>query len=78
MSEMGMSNWDILAATSTAAADFLELDYGVSEGSLANLVILQADPTQNIAHTQKISAVIQHAAGARGSLARICVLASKC
>ncbi|MEM6343834.1 MAG: CIA30 family protein [Bacteroidota bacterium] len=60
MSEMGMSNWDILAASSTAAADFLALDYGVSEGDLANLVILQADPTQDIRHTQMISAVIQH------------------
>ncbi|MEL7529931.1 MAG: CIA30 family protein [Bacteroidota bacterium] len=60
MSEMGMSNWDILAAASTAAADFLSLAYGVEPGDLANLVVLQADPSQDIAHTQKISAVIQN------------------
>ncbi|MFK7922661.1 MAG: CIA30 family protein [Bacteroidia bacterium] len=60
MSQMGMSNWDVLTAASTGAADFLGLSYGVQEGDLANLVVLQADPSKNIANTQQIVQVIQH------------------
>lgn len=59
MQEAGMSRWDILAAASTEAADFLGLSYGVQSGDLANLVILSANPLQDIAHTQQIEAVIQ-------------------
>lgn len=60
MAQMGMRNWDVLAAASTGAADFLGLSYGVQVGDLANLIVLQADPSKDIAHTQKIVRVIQH------------------
>ena len=58
LSEAGLDNWQVLAAASTDAADFLGLDYGVHAGALANLVVLEASPLDQIANTQAISMVI--------------------
>ncbi|WP_417451026.1 amidohydrolase family protein [Kordiimonas sp.] len=59
LSEAGVENWQVLAAASTGAADFLGLDYGVQDGALANLVVLEASPLDSIANTQAISLVIK-------------------
>ncbi|MEL6589131.1 MAG: CIA30 family protein [Bacteroidota bacterium] len=60
MQQMGMKEWDILAAASTQAADFLGLSYGVQAGDIANFIVLSANPLVDITHTQQIEAVIQH------------------
>ena len=59
LSEAGLDNFAVLAAASTDAADFLGLDYGVAEGALANLVVLDASPLDDIANTQAITMVIK-------------------
>lgn len=58
MQENGYSPWDALAAGTTAAADFLGRPAGIHPGETAELVILDADPTADIANTQKIHAVV--------------------
>jgi imidazolonepropionase-like amidohydrolase len=58
MQENGYSPWEALAAGTTAAADFLGRPAGIHPGETAELVILDADPTADIANTQKIHAVV--------------------
>ncbi|WP_262689963.1 amidohydrolase family protein [Kordiimonas aestuarii] len=59
LSEAGLDNWQVLAAASTGAADFLGLDYGVEDGALANLVVLDASPLDSIVNTQAIALVVK-------------------
>lgn len=54
----GLSPAEALAAGTTRAARFLSLEYGVTEGSLANLVVLEASPLESIANTETIVYVI--------------------
>lgn len=59
LSEAGLDNFSVLKAASTDAADFLGLDYGVEDGALANLVVFDASPLDDITNTQAISHVIK-------------------
>ena len=56
--EAGLSPWEALAAATTNAGNLLGRHYGVRPGDEANLVILDASPIDDIANTQRISAVI--------------------
>ncbi len=60
MAQAGLSNWQALAAATTVPGEFLGQPFGVRPGSLANLVVLEASPVENIANTQKIAMVIHH------------------
>ncbi len=60
MQDAGFSPWDALAAGTTKAAEFLGRPSGINSGDTAELVILDANPIQDIANTQRISAVIHH------------------
>lgn len=60
LAEAGLSNWEALAAGTSAAAAFLELPYGVTEGSEASIVVLEASPVDDIRNTRKIRYVIHH------------------
>jgi imidazolonepropionase-like amidohydrolase len=60
LAEAGMSNWEALEAGTTAAAAFLELPYGVTEGSEASIVVLEKSPIDDIKNTQRIRHVIHH------------------
>ncbi|WP_417460469.1 amidohydrolase family protein [Kordiimonas sp.] len=57
--EAGLDIFQVLDAASTGAADFLGLDYGVKEGAIANLIVLDASPLDDITNTQAISGVIK-------------------
>ncbi len=59
MVEAGIDPWHALAATTTHAADFLKLDYGVSPGAEGTVVVLNESPIHDITHTQDIHLVIQ-------------------
>ena len=58
--EAGLSPWQALAAATTDAGAFLGRRYGVTPGSEANLVVLDASPLEDIRNTQRIAYVIQH------------------
>lgn len=58
--EAGLSPWEALRATTTRAGDFLGRSVGVQPGDLANLVVLEASPIEDIRHTQRIARVIHH------------------
>ena len=61
LSKCGMSNAQILESTTRRAAEWLGTlpDRGtVESGKRADLVLLDADPLEDIAHTRRISAVI--------------------
>jgi imidazolonepropionase-like amidohydrolase len=60
MTQAGLSTWQALAAATTVPGEFLGQPFGVRPGSLANLVVLEASPVENIGNTQKISMVIHH------------------
>lgn len=60
LTEAGLSPWDVLRATTTRAGDFLGRSIGVQPGDLANLVVLEASPIEDIRHTQRIRRVIHH------------------
>ena len=59
MVEAGIDPWHALAATTTHAAEFLGLDYGVSSGDEGTVVVLNGSPIEDITHTQDIHLVIQ-------------------
>jgi imidazolonepropionase-like amidohydrolase len=61
--EAGLSPWQALAAGTTKAGTFLGQSYGVTPGSVANLVVLAASPIEDIRNTQRIAHVIH-----RGSI----------
>ncbi len=60
LTEAGLSNWEALAATTTAPAQFLNAPFGLQSGNRANLLILNASPLEDIRHTQDIHRVIYH------------------
>jgi len=60
MQDAGYTSWQALAAGTTAAADFLGRPSGIKDGDIAELVILDADPTADISNTQKIFATVHH------------------
>ena len=56
--EAGLSPWEALPASTTGAGEFLGRPYGVRPGVVANLVVLDASPLDDIANTQRISLVV--------------------
>lgn len=60
LTRAGLTPWQVLAAATTHAGDFLDKEYGVHKGAQASLVILNASPIDNIENTQKIEMVIHH------------------
>ena len=58
----GMSSWDALGAATTRAGEFLGRNFGIAPGAVANLVVLDASPIDDIANTEKIAMVIYHGA----------------
>lgn len=60
--EAGLSPMQALRSASAVAAEFLgrDADLGtLAPGKLADLVVLRADPLENIAHTRQIDRVVQ-------------------
>jgi imidazolonepropionase-like amidohydrolase len=60
MVEAGLTKWQALSAATTRAGEFLGREVGVTEGSVASLVVLEASPIEEIANTQRIDMVIHH------------------
>lgn len=60
MVDAGMSSWQALAAATTLPGEFLGKNYGVTPGSIANLVVLSASPIEDIDNTQKIELVVHY------------------
>ena len=60
MQDCGYTPWQALAAGTTSAAKFLGRQSGISKGDRAEMVILNADPTKDVANTQNIYAVVHH------------------
>ncbi len=60
MQDAGYSTWDSLASATTKAAEFLGRPSGINDGDMAELVILDANPIEDIANTQKVHGVIHH------------------
>jgi imidazolonepropionase-like amidohydrolase len=63
MKEAGVTNVEVLKGATTYAAEWLEVDhtYGAVEpGKIADLVILNSNPLDDIAHVSDISMVMQH------------------
>ena len=60
MQDAGLSTWDALASATTRAADFLGRPHGIRPDDIAELVILDADPTVDVANTEKIFGVVHH------------------
>jgi imidazolonepropionase-like amidohydrolase len=58
----GLSPWQVLAAATTDAGTFLGRHYGVTPGSEASLVVLDASPLDDIRNTQRIAYVIHRGA----------------
>ena len=58
MVDAGLSPWNALESATTSAGAFLGVSTGVSEGSVANLVVLNQSPIENIGHTQDIHMVV--------------------
>ena len=56
--QAGLTPWDALAAATTSAGEFLGQKYGVQPGDVANLVVLDASPIENIENTQRIGMVV--------------------
>jgi imidazolonepropionase-like amidohydrolase len=60
MVDAGLSPWQALEAATTLPGEFLGKNYGVTPGSIANLVVLSASPIEDIENTQKIELVIHY------------------
>ncbi len=58
LAEAGLSNWEALAAATTAAGRFLDAPYGLQPGDRANLLVLNTSPIEDIRHTQDVHRVI--------------------
>ena len=60
LQEAGLPAWDALAGATTKAADFLGRPHGIRTGDIAELVMLDANPVDDVANTEKISGVVHH------------------
>ncbi len=58
LNDAGLSAWQALAAATTTPGEFFGQPFGVRPGSIANLVVLNASPIENLANTQNIAMVI--------------------
>lgn len=55
----GLSPWAALRAATTDAAQFLDRRWGVEPGDEATLLVLDASPLEDLAHTTRIHAVVR-------------------
>jgi imidazolonepropionase-like amidohydrolase len=60
MEQSGLSKWDALASATTLPAGLLKQKWGLKVGDEASLVILAANPLEDLSNTQKIAQVIHH------------------
>jgi len=56
----GLTPWQALRGSTTAAGAFLGRSYGVDAGDEASLVVLEASPIENIVNTERIAQVVHH------------------
>lgn len=55
----GLTPWDALRAATTTPGQFLQQKFGVNTGDVANVVVLDQSPIENIANTKEIAMVFQ-------------------
>jgi imidazolonepropionase-like amidohydrolase len=60
MQDAGYSPWEALAAGTTGADRFLSRPSGIVAGDTAELVVLDANPIDDVGNTQKIFAIVHH------------------
>ncbi|MGE0173735.1 MAG: amidohydrolase family protein [Oligoflexales bacterium] len=60
--QYGMTTWEALRSATLEPAKFLKLKYGFEPGAVANFVVLESSPVENISATRKIEEVIYHGA----------------
>jgi imidazolonepropionase-like amidohydrolase len=58
LTQAGLSNWEALAAATTAPGRLLDAPLGLQPGDRANLLVLNASPIAEIRHTQNVHRVI--------------------
>lgn len=56
--DAGLSTWDALAAATTGPGELLGADIGLEAGDLANLLVLDNSPVEDIRNTQSVYMVI--------------------
>ncbi len=56
--EAGLTTWEALASATTAAGPLLGQSIGMQPGNIANLIVLDASPVDDISNTTAISMVI--------------------
>ena len=56
--EAGLTPWQALASATTTAGEFLGQPLGVQPGSVANLLVLNASPIEDIRNTQDMALVV--------------------
>lgn len=59
MRRAGLSPWQVLAAATTTAGDFLGRRWGLAVGDEGTVVVLDASPLDDIGNTQALFAVVQ-------------------
>lgn len=60
MVKAGLSTWDALASATTTAGEFLGTSVGFRVGDVANFVLLNKSPIDDVRNTQDIASVISH------------------
>ena len=60
MVEAGLSSWDALASATTTAGSYLGEKVGFRVGDIANFVLLNKSPIDDIRNTQDIAAVVYY------------------
>jgi imidazolonepropionase-like amidohydrolase len=60
LAQSGMPPWEVLAATTTAAGDFLGLPNGFEPGDVASLLVLNQNPVEDLGHAEDIHLLIHH------------------
>jgi len=63
MQESGMTNWQIIQASTVNGAKILDLEntFGsITEGQIASLILLDANPVENLENLAKINRIINH------------------
>ncbi len=58
--EAGLTPWEALEASTTAAGQFLGRSYGLGVGDEGSVVVLDASPIEEITHTEQIGLVVHH------------------